>query len=713
MSRLRVPLLLFGLTLALAALAGGVLVALSSPPSSPPRGSGDLAAPSNAAESPGRERALPPVRGSLRPTQQAPRAESRTEHSPNPGPDDAPAGGPDPTTGTESTTTTLAAATPGGDQQAPAGTTAPLAGANGATARDLSNPSGADAGPPTVPPAGEMIATAEADPAPPTGDGAITGAVLRGDRPVDAVLSLNLEGTAHSWTTRTDASGFYFFDGLVEGSYRLRLESPAAPHPTRGVTLSGEGQVRTIDFLLPPGLPVRGEVVRAADGQPVSGANVHLHDEDGAIGHALSGADGYFELFAVDPGSYQVRVSAEGYRPATETFAVGDDGAAPLLAISLEGGLAVEGTASLQDVSPGVVPVYVLLMTPDAMAVYPGTSYVYTRGGGRFSIGLDPETATAPLLVAAWAPNHAPVFVGPVTPDAIAPSYDLRVPEGVAASGRVVDADGVPVDGATVLLAEEPPEARAVRQHVGLPLVETIADTQGHFELRGLLPGRPHVLRIAAEGFIATDVDVLSTADVDLGDVMLEATEETAPGRLFGTIVDERGTFLRGHAVYTRSASGHEASTLTDSTGGFRLDGLPEEPLLVMTNGAVVRDGVYITMDQTVAGVVPGGPAVYIVYDLGTSAGFRAVGVGGEPLTTVTATVRVRDDRAGGATTGLGYTATLQDATGSFVLEHLPAGLLTLDLEAPGGGRATVGPARVPVGGRLELGDILLSVPGS
>ncbi len=120
---------------------------------------------------------------------------------------------------------------------------------------------------------------------------------------------------------------------------------------------------------------------------------------------------------------------------------------------------------------------------------------------------------------------------------------DVRIAQGRRVSGRVVDASGEPVAGASVAVAI-PRGATGYSGHEGaLRMSETDAD--GRFDVRGLVEGRPFVLG----AWTATSIPAEHpfTADRDHGDVELRLTEGVA---MTVSVRDGRtGTPVAGAAV--------------------------------------------------------------------------------------------------------------------------------------------------------------------
>ncbi|MFZ5756031.1 MAG: carboxypeptidase regulatory-like domain-containing protein [Pseudomonadota bacterium] len=152
----------------------------------------------------------------------------------------------------------------------------------------------------------------------------IRGRVLDGDSLLPlAGVSVALTG-AQSGTLTTTADGSFAFRNLLAGNYTATLSR--AGFGTLTATMSAVrgsyldlGDVKMLrDTATATTGALRGVVTDAGNGQPVAGATVSI--EGGAS--VTTAADGSYQLNDVLPGSVQLRVSAAGYRAATDDAAI-------------------------------------------------------------------------------------------------------------------------------------------------------------------------------------------------------------------------------------------------------------------------------------------------------------------------------------------------------------------------------------------------------
>ena len=119
------------------------------------------------------------------------------------------------------------------------------------------------------------------------------------------VTARSLRGEATGLSTRTDATGRYFFEHLPAGEYRIRSESPQAGLAETVASAGDYGNVLT----LRPGARLRGRVFdeegRACSVEDVSltGASVQGSSTEGGVdSYDLSGLQaGTYRIFAVQP----------------------------------------------------------------------------------------------------------------------------------------------------------------------------------------------------------------------------------------------------------------------------------------------------------------------------------------------------------------------------------------------------------------------------
>ena len=204
---------------------------------------------------------------------------------------------------------------------------------------------------------------------------------------------------------------------------------------------------------------LRGRVISWADGRGIVGAEVTFA-HDGATHMLQSDGDGGFELVAPEPGRYELAVvSAEGYLPFAPEW-----GHSPVVFHTRPGqritGIRVHLTPALayrgRVENPAGEPVAgaTVRVVGDqgaGMALAPALEPVASGARGEFAIAA-PDYALLEASHPEWTPGRAPIdFAAQV-------SRTITIRLGAAAdlagdlsiSGRVLAADGNPIDGALV-----------------------------------------------------------------------------------------------------------------------------------------------------------------------------------------------------------------------------------------------------------------------
>lgn len=172
----------------------------------------------------------------------------------------------------------------------------------------------------------------------------------------------------HAGMAKTDDSGAYSADKLLEGTYSLTVGAKGyVPQTKDGVTVT-TGQTTTVDFALSKVQTgtVSGTVKDEATGEPIAEARVILLPTSPHLGlgpwgdnKATSDESGSFTISDVPEGTYRALVQAPGYRLTTQKDVGVKAGATATLDFSLEAGggrpswgRGMQGPPGLQGGSP-------------------------------------------------------------------------------------------------------------------------------------------------------------------------------------------------------------------------------------------------------------------------------------------------------------------------------------------------------------------------
>lgn len=315
----------------------------------------------------------------------------------------------------------------------------------------------------------------------------------------------------------------------------------------------------------------RGNVADPATGTPIAGAIVKVAGlawDSMPIGIAATDARGAFTIPALLPGRYRVSATRAGYGSANLEIPV-DAETRKTIGLTRIG--RVSGTIGDEQRRP--VGGAFVRSSPRGRNVFstvqPGPQV--SAPDGRYALRTDPSVPsfTDELEIVAQKNGFAkevdaPHRVGPGETKTV----NLTLSRGVALEGRVANADGQPLRGVAVAAIELPPNVRAFspapRNWADLPTTGadgkfTVRVRPGsytvHFQLPGFAPKRLAAVAVAAES------------------QPLEVVLEPAAS-ISGRVVTANGQPVADAAIGTMT-EGATAEATTDSTGSFRLDGLP------------------------------------------------------------------------------------------------------------------------------------------
>ncbi|MEM1177045.1 MAG: carboxypeptidase regulatory-like domain-containing protein [Acidobacteriota bacterium] len=311
-----------------------------------------------------------------------------------------------------------------------------------------------------------------------------------------------------------------------------------------------------------------GEVV-APTGSPVAAASVILKrplaaDDGTPPLQAPSGEDGHFELDGLGTGEYRLEVSADGFAPLvipSLEFAE-DDSRIDLGRLELEAGERLEGRVTARDGQP----------LSDVEITATGSRVHWTSGAvpqqatassdadGRFE--LDGLVAEQVYDISGRLPGWDGERITTTPEDG---PVELRLERQVKVRGRVIDARGHPVHGASVTFH---------RHHIGLA---ARTDEDGRFEHRTA----PGTYQLVASGETYRPW-VRDELNVETGMADLEITLETGLS-ISGRVLDPSGEPVSGAGLRLRptSSSASRPADSTDPRGRFFVDGLEAGPLSI------------------------------------------------------------------------------------------------------------------------------------
>lgn len=385
-------------------------------------------------------------------------------------------------------------------------------------------------------------------------------------RPREPEILVVLEEERAHRLTVTDADGGYRVAVLPHRAFLLRVTHPDFAPGTARNAFAGEQR----DVVLERGTTLAVIVVVEETGRRLSGAEVHARSIDGfglpTIWSVSTITDdiGAATLTHLPPGDFLTSVSAAGFASGLRRMTAGENGR-----------LEHEFRLASEAVVTGTV---LVAATGDPVVnatVESGGWRTSTDRNGRFRIGGFGASEHTSTPVVASAPGFAPDVVY-VALRAAGATFEitLRLRRSVLVVGRVVDAVGTSVAGATVVFRGQfSTNPFTAEFHRG----QVITDGYGRFELSRVHSTGKYSLAAQAPGFAASNTQFGPIGEgrerLDLGDVVL-----TTGGSISGSVRGRSQDTGVPDAVKARRYLGNSratvASTLVTPHGTFLLDGL-------------------------------------------------------------------------------------------------------------------------------------------
>lgn len=137
-------------------------------------------------------------------------------------------------------------------------------------------------------------------------------------------------GGGNNRYTFEDSEGVFEIKNLAEGNYRVQVRSAGYAPSSRDRVGIKESETTEIEIAMTDGLALRGIVMKHRDRSPVASASVDLLNDQGGGGRGGPGgggqpvasgetdAMGAFEFTELMPGTFRLRVRADGFTEYTE-----------------------------------------------------------------------------------------------------------------------------------------------------------------------------------------------------------------------------------------------------------------------------------------------------------------------------------------------------------------------------------------------------------
>lgn len=500
----------------------------------------------------------------------------------------------------------------------------------------------------------------------------VAGAVVRAEREPGF--------WAESARAATNAQGHFEILGLEPGTYTLvARHADFAPGLVPAVVVEPESDTST-DIVLDHGARIVGRLLGPSE-RPVAG-RVRIQEIGGRtvsaavaqILRAEAGADGLFSIERVPTGSYALAVTAPGLastradvdvRPGDLEVDAGD--------ITLEAGLAIRGRVR-DKAGVGIASATIeCLRLRGSSGDSPGAR---SEADGSFVLG-GLQSGSYMVLVSAsgYGRSRRQVEAGQ--------DVEFVLESGGSIAGIVVDEAGRPVE------AYEVSAELAERQgsFFWSPNFRPVAASDGRFALEDLGPGT-YVVGVQAPEYASSSVSnvrVRSGAPTDVGRIRLQRG-----GTVRGLVVSIEGAPVAGATVEVQGAAnsgpmgGETPQATSDATGAFEVRGVPAGVVEVMATHTSYAAAVVSGLEVDPAK----GPAEARIV---LTRGGRIEGLARKRDGSALQGTYVHVTPTGGGRRMFWAMSVPSPvgADGSFVVEHVPAGRVRVNLMSRSGGRFT------------------------
>jgi len=322
------------------------------------------------------------------------------------------------------------------------------------------------------------------------GDGALSGRVTRGGKPVaDARIVAGAARTGRSASGRTDETGAYRIEGITPGEYEVWVQADAygrAGNVSRTVSIDGEAR---LDVELPVA-SLFGIVVDASTKQPLAEVRVAASLEGGAEGRpgaATSDSNGRFFVEELEEASYTLSLRRSGYQDAKSSARAAEGGGdAGTIEMTRGDGLEVR----VRDGIYGIPLRSALVRVKDGRGDVGSPTWLTLDGDGKGEIAfLRPGTYTIVVAGSHYAPRtFENVGVpGPALQVTLTPGGTLELKYGPAAiaKGFATLLDGL---GRPYAFRAYGPEGRITLTAAGYATIEGLAPGSYTLSVEGMEP---------------------------------------------------------------------------------------------------------------------------------------------------------------------------------------------------------------------------------
>ncbi len=425
--------------------------------------------------------------------------------------------------------------------------------------------------------------------------GSISGRVIYADSGKPAanvpVLAFALQSSIEKEIVgHTGADGAYILKDVRPGLYTVMIGDTWRWHETsdwrapahEGINVKQMKTSNGVDFLLTPGVFIKGQVTDGDTGQPLEQMLIRVYDATHpprqGIGHMLTtDADGRYQIRVTSgPVSISIVTTDTGYyiehpeSPHEYSEEIKENETRSGFDFICYLGNNIHGIVQTEDAKP------VVGATVEPHGDAPFHARTVTDEEGRFTLKGVPRQIESAIITAKY--NDYELYGEEKWINKQAEPLAIKVVRLFAATigGRVIDRAGKPVDSAGIGLVRE----TDVGNWELVPFVQT--DSKGNFTvgpktpLNSLKVGKRHRLYATAEGYglVSSDWFALQDGFQRIPDLVLPSA------RLFvaGQVVDWRGQPVGAANVRIDDTHTHTAfaRTISDVDGKFRVENISD-----------------------------------------------------------------------------------------------------------------------------------------
>jgi protocatechuate 3,4-dioxygenase beta subunit len=361
--------------------------------------------------------------------------------------------------------------------------------------------------------------------------------------------------------------GTFSIDGLPPGEHLLQivspLETPAGwvTQPVQVTTEAGE-TTRGVKIELIKGGVLEVLVTDSISKNPVENVSVSVQPAGGGTGSGAQTDKTGIARARLTPGQYQINyVYKQGYSRQRQQEAVTiEDGKTVRVEIQLAGLPKMTGVVHddqgrpVEGVTVKVCPMTVREAVSDAE--------------GKFEVSWDPggwSSSRTPAMIL-LARHKERNMAAAMEVDENTRTVDVTLKPGVTFTGKVVDADGKGIAGASLLVMIRGPRW-------GSSIENNLAtDAEGNYEIKALAPEGKYSVEASADGFGRCQVEANASEAVNNRLTVSPLTLQAANLSVSGVVVDSNDEPVAGADVSCYGDTQPRSRAGTDADGKFTIE---------------------------------------------------------------------------------------------------------------------------------------------